>query len=86
MECQDIDFTAKEWRYFVTKIETEQIVPLSTQAIDVLMDIRKLTSNSRYVFPSVRSNKAPMSNNTVRLALRTMGYDSETIYNQQFSI
>ena len=37
------------------------------------------TANSRYVFPSVRSNKTPMSNNTVRLALRTMGYDSETM-------
>jgi len=79
MEWQDIDFTAKEWRYFVTKTETEQIVPLSTQSIAVLKEIQKLTHASCYVFPSIRNNKTPMSNNTVRLALRTMGYDAETM-------
>ena len=79
MEWQEIDFKEKEWRYFVTKTETEQIVPLSSQAIAVLIDIQRLTGSGRYVFPSVRNDKTPMSNNTVRLALRTMGYDSETM-------
>jgi len=79
MEWKDIDLDAKEWRYFVTKTETEQIVPLSTQAIEVLEDINRLTGTIRYVFPSLRSNMRPMSNNTVRLALRAMGYDKETM-------
>lgn len=79
MEWKDVDLDAKEWHYFVTKTETEQIVPLSKQAIDVLMDIRRLTGRGRYVFPSARSDKQPMSNNTIRLALRTMGYDKETM-------
>ncbi len=79
MEWKDIDFDAKEWRYFVTKTETEQIVPLSRQAIEVLEDVKRLTGNSRYVFPSLRSDKRPMSNNTVRLALRAMDYDKETM-------
>jgi len=79
MEWKDIDFDAKEWRYFVTKTETEHIVPLSHQAIEVLLTIQKLTGQGRYVFPSARNDKQPMSNNTVRLAIRTMGYDSETM-------
>lgn len=79
MEWKDIDLEAKEWRYFVTKTETEQIVPLSSQAIEVLQDIKDLTGHGQYVFPSVRSDKRPMSNNTVRLALRSMGYDKETM-------
>jgi len=79
MEWKDIDLDAKEWRYFVTKTETEQIVPLSKQAIEVLEDIKRLTGTTRYVFPSLRSNMRPMSNNTVRLALRAMGYDKETM-------
>ncbi len=28
-----IDLEAKEWRYFVNKTETDQIVPLSDQAV-----------------------------------------------------
>ncbi len=79
MEWKDIDLDAKEWRYFVTKTETEQIVPLSRQAIEVLEDIQKLTGTGRYVFPSARSDKRPMSNNTIRLALRSMDYDKDTM-------
>jgi len=79
MEWKDVDFDAKEWRYFVTKTETEQIVPLSTQVIEVLNDIKKFSGTGRYVFPSVRNNNKPMSNNTVRIALRAMGYDKETM-------
>ncbi|WP_305908492.1 tyrosine-type recombinase/integrase [Methylomarinum sp. Ch1-1] len=79
MEWKEIDLDAKEWRYFVTKTSTEHIVPLSRQAVEVLQSIRKLTGQGRYVFPSARSDKQPMSNNTVRLAIRTMGYDADTM-------
>ena len=34
------DFEAKEWRYFVTKTESQHIVPLSTQAIDILYKLK----------------------------------------------
>ena len=79
MQWQGINFDSKEWRYFVTKTETEQLVPLSTQVIDVLESIQSLTGAGQYVFPGARSDKRPMSNNAVRLALRTMGYDAETM-------
>lgn len=79
MLWRDVDFKAKEWRYLVTKTETEQIVPLSRQAVEVLQDVQKVTGLSEYVFPSIRSDKRPMSENTVRLALRAMGYDAETM-------
>jgi len=45
----------------------------------VLEEIKKLTGSGRYVFPSIRSGNRPMSNNTVRLALRAMDYDKETM-------
>jgi len=79
MEWKDIDLIANEWRYFVTKTETEQIVPLSTQVVEVLAEIKRLTGTGRYVFPSIRTGNRPMSNNTVRLALRAMDYDKETM-------
>jgi Arm DNA-binding domain len=43
MEWKDVDLTAKEWRYFVTKTEVQHIVPLSKQALAVLEDIKPLT-------------------------------------------
>ena len=33
----------------------------------------------KYVFPSVRSNQTPMSNNTINAAFRRMGYTKEEI-------
>ena len=79
MEWKDIDLEAKEWRYFVTKTEVLHIVPLSTQAITILEDIRPLTGNGRYVFPSSRGDRRPMSDGTIRTALKTLGYDSDVM-------
>jgi integrase len=79
MEWKDIDFMAKEWRYFVTKTETQHIVPLSTQALAIFDEIKPLTGSGRYVFPSIRGDGRPMSDGTILTALKTLGYDSDTM-------
>lgn len=79
MEWKDIDLEAKEWRYFVTKTEVQHIVPLSTQAIAILEGIKPLTGTGRYVFPSSRGDGRPMSDGTIRTALKTLGYDSDAM-------
>ena len=78
-EWKDVDLEAKEWRYFVTKIEVLHIVPLSTQAVAILEEIRPLTGSGRYVFPSSRGDGRPMSDGTIRTALKTLGYDSDVM-------
>ncbi|MCL7419790.1 MAG: tyrosine-type recombinase/integrase [Methylobacter sp.] len=77
MEWKDIDLNAKEWRYFVTKTEVLHIVPLSKQAVSLLEEIKPLTGSGRYVFPSSRGDGRPMSDGTIRTALKTLGYDSD---------
>jgi integrase len=77
MEWKDIDLQAKEWRYFVTKTEVLHIVPLSRQSVSILEEIRPLTGSGRYVFPSSRGDGRPMSDGTIRTALKTLGYDSD---------
>jgi integrase len=77
MEWKDINLESKEWRYFVTKTECDHIVPLSRQGIAILEEIKPLTGKGRYVFPSCRGDSRPMSDNTIRTALRTLGYTSE---------
>lgn len=79
MEWQDIDLEAKEWRYLVTKTDSLHIVPLSSQAIAILEAIKPLTGGGRYVFPSCRGGGRSMSDGTILTALKTLGYDSDTM-------
>jgi integrase len=76
-EWQHIDLEAKEWRYLVTKTQTQHIVPLSKQAVDILEAIKPLTGNGRYVFPSARTpnGSRAMSDVALLAALRRMGFD-----------
>lgn len=61
-----------------TKMREEHIVPLPTQAVAILRWIHRLTGRGRYVFPGLRSNARPLSNNTLNAALRNLGYDKDT--------
>jgi integrase len=75
-EWSEFNLDAREWRIPPTKMKMKEmhIVPLSKQAMEILVEIRPLTGAGRYVFPSVRSEDRPMSENTVLAALRRMGY------------
>ncbi|MDD2724523.1 MAG: integrase arm-type DNA-binding domain-containing protein [Methylovulum sp.] len=78
-EWEHIDFEAKEWRYLVTKTDTDHIVPLSVQSINILQELKPLTGNGRYVFPSARTpnGSRPMSDMALLAALRRMGISKE---------
>lgn len=54
------------------------VVPLAPQALTILRDdLLPLTGGGRYVFPGLHSAERPMSENTVRSALRRLGYGNE---------
>jgi integrase len=79
MEWKDVDLEAREWRPFVTKTNALHLVPLSAQAVGILETVKPLTGSGRYVFPSSRNDGRPMSENTIRVALLTMGYSGDTM-------
>jgi integrase len=56
------------------KMSEFHYVPLSRQALKVLVGIKALTGNSRWVFPNERKGQKPMSENTMLYALYRMGY------------
>lgn len=56
------------------KMRAPHIVPLSTQAIEVLEMLHTLSGASEWLFPGDRSAAKPMSNNTILKALERMGY------------
>jgi integrase len=77
----DIDLDRAEWRYRIRKGKKENhkdhLVPLATQAVEVLRELHQLTGNREYVFPG-RDPKLPMSDAAINAALRRMGYDTKT--------
>lgn len=82
----DIDFKRSLWiipadevepdgRRYGMKMRTEHYVPLSTQAIERLKELRKITGGGRYLFPSMNGGKtAIMSNAVMSNALKRLGY------------
>ncbi len=77
MEWKDLNLDAAEWCYFITKTETQHIVPLARQAVEVLREIQPLTGRGKYVFHGERDHDRPMSDNAIRSALRRMGWAND---------
>ena len=61
------------------KIKEKHIVPLSRQALSILEDLHRYTGHTRYLFPSMRAESAPISDMTLLGGLRRMGYDKDTM-------
>jgi integrase len=61
------------------KMQEPHIIPLSTQAMEILQELQPITGRGKYVFPSARGPSRPLSDNGVRTALRTLGYTNEQI-------
>lgn len=80
----DIDLENAEWRFLVTKTETQHIVPLSRQALAIITELKPLTGNGRYLFPSARGGGRPMSDNAVLTAMRSMGIPKEKMSGHGF--
>lgn len=80
----DFNLDVGEWRYTTSKTKTAHIVPLSTQAVGLLRELYPITKRSAFVFPSVRGADRPISENTINVALRTMGYDGKTMTGHGF--
>jgi integrase len=77
MEWKDLNLDAAEWCYYITKTETQHIVPLAKQAVEVLREIQPLTGRGKYVFHGERDHDRPMSDNAIRSALRRMGWAND---------
>ena len=77
MEWKDLNLDEAEWCYFITKTDTQHIVPLARQAVEVLREIQPLTGRGKYVFHGERDHDRPMSDNAIRSALRRMGWAND---------
>lgn len=56
------------------KMGKDHMVPLSTRVIDILSELQKFSGHLEHVFPSQTAPLKHMSNNTILMALKRMGY------------
>jgi len=75
-EWAEIDLDKAEFRIPDIKMKNKKlhIVPLPTQAVEILRELRPLTGTSRYVFPNIRTNTKHIGSSTILAAIRSMGY------------
>lgn len=85
-EWKEIDFNTAEWRIPAEKMKIKKahIVPLSSQALDVLDELKNFSIGSRYLFHSARTLDRPMSENGVNAALRYLGYNKDDMTGHGF--
>ena len=72
----EFDLEAGRWDIPASrmKMKTPHVVPLSTQAIEVLQVLHVVSGGKALLFPGERDHDKPMSNNTILGALDRMGY------------
>ena len=85
-EWPDFDLDQKLWTIPAakTKMGREHLVPLSSQAIQVLTELRELAGHRNFLLPSLHGGKVPISENAFNLALRRLGFGSEEMTSHGF--
>jgi integrase len=55
------------------KMRTAHVVPLSGQSLNILLELKQIAGDSKYILPG-RNPRKPVSNNTMLFALYRLGY------------
>lgn len=78
-EWSEFDLDSAEWRIRAdrTKMNSEHLVPLASQAVALLDELHQITGSGRFLFPSLRTQKRCMSDNTINAALRRLGFGKD---------
>jgi integrase len=86
MEWKELDLDGALWTIPSSKMKRtvqgkEQgephVVPLPKQAVALLLSLKPRTGHGTYVFPGERDHQRPISDNSVRSALYSLGFGKE---------
>ncbi len=82
----EIDFVDKVWRVPAERMKMKQphAVPLSRQVVYLLQELRSLPRTSEYLFPALYTTQRPISDNTMNVALRRLGFDHDEMTSHGF--
>jgi integrase len=82
----EIDFADKVWRVPAERMKMKQphAVPLSRQVLFILQDLRSLARSSEFLFPALHTTLRPISDNTLNVALRRLGFEHDEMTSHGF--
>ncbi|EIB97894.1 integrase domain-containing protein [Pantoea sp. Sc1] len=77
----EIDLDARLWTIPAERMKAkrEHIVPLSEQALELLVIMKPISAYREYIFPSRNDPKKPMNNQTANAALKRIGYGGKLV-------
>lgn len=86
MEWAELDLDAALWIIPAEKMKMRRPhrVPLAPRVVEILRTVKSITGSGKYVFPSIRTNDRPMSENTINAALRRLGFASDEMTGHGF--
>jgi integrase len=75
-EWSEFNFETGIWTIPASHAKTRRshAIPLPRQAVLILKELHTITGDGGLAFPSVRTTRKPMSENTLNAALRRLGY------------
>jgi integrase len=75
----EINFEAAVWAIPAERMKMRRPhhVPLSSAVIELLRETHQLTGPSDYIFPASHTRRLPMSENTMNVALRRLGFTKQ---------
>ncbi|MCT0219499.1 integrase arm-type DNA-binding domain-containing protein [Synechococcus sp. CS-1329] len=77
----EINWTEKIWTVPAERMKgargsrKEHLIPLSDKALEIFKELYEITGPDGYIFKSMRTKTGYMSNNTMNMALKRMGFD-----------
>lgn len=82
----EIDWAACLWRVPGPRMKMRQdhLVPLASQSLAILSELRQFTGTRRYMFPAMGKRDRPLSENTINSALRRLGYSGDEMTGHGF--
>ncbi|MGJ3523578.1 tyrosine-type recombinase/integrase [Nitratidesulfovibrio sp. D1] len=85
-EWSEIEWDACIWRIPAAKMKMRRthLVPLARQALDVLRELRSVTGDNRWLFPSRWDKSRHEGGGVINTALRRMGYGRDVMTGHGF--
>lgn len=77
----EIDLDLKLWTIPAERMKAkrEHIVPLSSQALDILEVMKPISSHREYIFPSRNNPKMSMNSQTANAAIKRIGFGGQLV-------
>lgn len=78
----EFDFENSVWNIPAERMKMKRphVVPLSTQSLQVLADLREVTGGGEYLFPQASNPRKVISENTMLYSLQRLGFDGVTVH------